>query len=108
MAVSSSELLFRARQGCAAAVLCCAITPLAARADDSAAVPERPAILFNRWQENWSVLSDPRVAPQPFDEFKYIRLSSVDPYTYLSFGADTRERFESNNAQGFGTGPNKN
>src|ERR1700684_1253665 len=108
MAVSSSELLFRARQGCAAAVLCLAVAPLAARADDVAAAPQRPAILFNRWQEDWSVLADPRGAPQPFDEFKYIRLSSVDPNTYLSCGADTRERFEANNAQGFGTGANKN
>jgi hypothetical protein len=108
MAISSPGLLYRVQLGCAAAVLCFVTAPPAARADDSAAAPQRPAIMFNRWQEDWSVLADPRVAPQPFDEFKYIRLSSVDPYTYLSFGADTRERFESNNAQGFGTGANKN
>src|SRR5271154_4273012 len=70
-------------------------------------VPERPAILFNRWQEDWSVLADPRVPRQPFDQFKYIPLSAIDPYTYLSFGADTRERFESNDAANFGTGPNR-
>ena len=63
--------------------------------------------MFNRWQENWSVLADPRVPREPFDEFKYIPLSSIDPYTYLSFGADTRERFESNDAANFGTGPNR-
>ena len=74
-------------------------------ADD--AEPQRPAILFNRWQEDWSVLANPSVPRQPFDEFKYIPLSAVDPYTYLSFGADTRERFESNGAQSFGTGPNR-
>jgi Alginate export len=91
-----------------AAVLCLAAAPLAARADDSNSAPERPTILFNRWQEDWSVLADPRVPRQPFDEFKYIPLSDIDPYTYVSFGADTRERFESNNAQGFGTGPNRN
>jgi alginate export protein len=68
------------------------------------AAPERPAILFNRWQEDWSVLADPRVPRQPFDEFKYIPLSDIDPHTYLSLGADTRERFEANNAQGFATG----
>src|SRR5271170_1764056 len=95
-----------------AAVLCALPLFSVAAADaqiaSTAPAPQRPAILFNRWQEDWSVLADPRVAPQPFDEFKYIRLSNVDPYTYLSFGADTRERFEANNAQGFGTGVNKN
>jgi alginate export protein len=40
--------------------------------------------------------------------FKYIPLSDTDRYTYLSFGADTRERFEANNAAGFGTGSNRN
>ncbi|WP_375787448.1 alginate export family protein [Bradyrhizobium sp. Pha-3] len=82
--------------------------PQSARAEDQTSVPQRPAIMFNRWQEDWSVLADPRVPRQPFDEFKYIPLSDVDPYTYLSFGADTRERFEGNNAAGFGTGANRN
>jgi alginate export protein len=76
-----------------------------AYADDT--IPERPAILFNRWLEDWSVLVDPRVFRQPFDEFKYIPLSPENPKTYLSFGADTRERFESNDAANFGTGGNK-
>src|ERR1700735_254650 len=52
-------------------------------------------------------LHDPNVPRQPFDAFKYIPLSAGDPSTYLSFGADTRERFESDNAQGFRTGPNR-
>jgi hypothetical protein len=69
-------------------------------------VPERPAILFNRWQENWGVLAVPRVRREPLDDLKYIPLSAADANTYLSFGADARERFESNNAAGFGTGPN--
>jgi Alginate export len=81
-----------------------------ARADpdstDSHQAPERPAILFNRWQENWAVLADPRVPREPLDDLKYIPLSTADANTYLSFGADARERFESNNAAGFGTGPN--
>src|ERR1700733_13178381 len=47
-------------------------------ADDT---PTRPSIQFNRWQEDWSVLADPRVP---------------------------RERFEANNAVGFGTGANRN
>lgn len=63
--------------------------------------------MFNRFQEDWSVLANPSVQREPFDELKYIPLSVVDPYTYLSFGADTRERFESNDAPNFGTGPNR-
>lgn len=81
-----------------------------AQADESSTVsdqiPERPAILFNRWQENWSVLADPRVPREPLDDFKYIPLLEADSNTYLSFGADARERFESNSAVNFGTGRN--
>ena len=55
-------------------------------------VPSRPEILANRWQEDWSVLADPRVPREPFDGLKYIPLSLYDPKTYLSLGADFRER----------------
>lgn len=99
----------RLRREWAAGVLCLAV-PQMAWADDQksqATTAQRPAIMFNRWQEDWSVLADPRVPREPFDEFKYLPLSGVDPYTYLSFGANTRERFESNNAPNFGTGPNR-
>jgi hypothetical protein len=74
----------------------------------SATPPRRPAILSNRWEEDWSVLADPRVPSEPFDSLKYIPLSSNDPKTYLSLGADFRERFEANNAAGFGISPNRN
>jgi hypothetical protein len=50
------------------------------------------------------VLADLRVPRQLFDEFKYIPLFDTDRYTYLSFGVDTCERFEGNDAAGFGTG----
>jgi Alginate export len=109
MAVPSTFTL-HIRLRCTAAVLCLILAPQMARADDQSAqssTPQRPAIMFNRWQENWSVLADPRVPRQPFDELKYIPLSGIDPYTYLSFGADTRERFESNDAPNFGTAPNR-
>jgi Alginate export len=95
-----------ATRGAAVAVCLAATLQLARAEDESTSTPQRPAILFNRWQEDWSVLADPRVPRQPFDEFKYIPLSATDPYTYLSFGADTRERFEANNAANFGTGSN--
>jgi hypothetical protein len=83
----------------------------AAATDDSsvpvAEIPARPAILFNRWQEDWSVLANPDVPQEPFDDLKYISLSARDPRTYLSLGTDLRERFESNDATNFGVGSNR-
>ncbi len=76
--------------------------------DSTATAPQRPAILFNRWQEDWSVLADPRVRREPFDNLKYIPLSRDNPKAYLSLGADLRVRFESNNAPALGTPPNVN
>jgi alginate export protein len=70
------------------------------------AAPTRPAIMFNRWEEDWSVLADPRVPREPLDSLKYIPLSAFDPKTYLSFGGNLRERFEANNAANFGVGAN--
>ena len=70
--------------------------------------PTRPTILPSRWEEDWSVLADPRVARQPFDNLKYIPLSPNDPKTYLSLGADLRQRFEANDRAGFGVFPNRN
>ena len=110
MAVPSSSFLLQMRRGTSAAALCLIVALQTARADDQSSrtsTPQRPAIMFNRWQEEWSVLADPRVTREPFDEFKYIPLSDTDRYTYLSFGADTRDLFESNNAANFGTGPNR-
>jgi hypothetical protein len=71
-------------------------------------VPERPVPLFNRWQEDWSVLADDRVPRQPDDDLKYISLSATDPLAYLSLGANLRERFEAFDAAQFGTGPARN
>ena len=70
--------------------------------------PARPVILANRWEEDWSALADPRVPREPFDNLKYIPLSPYDPKTYLSLGADFRERFEANDAEGFGISPHSN
>jgi hypothetical protein len=74
----------------------------------STTLPARPTILPNRWEEDWSVLADPRVLREPLDSLKYILLSPDDPKTYLSLGADLRERFEANDAAGFGISPNRN
>ena len=62
----------------------------------------RPVLKTNRWQENWSVLQDPVLRTQPLDNLKCIPLSSANPLTYLSLGASLRERFEMNDASGFG------
>jgi len=75
------------------------LTPLQGDAQTSA----RPTIAFNRWSEDWSVLADPEVPREPFDELKYIPLSTSDSRTYLSLGANVRERLEVNDAQ-FGIG----
>src|SRR4029077_13536966 len=72
----------------------------------SADTPDRPAIAFNRWAEDWSVLANPAVPREPLDELKYIPLSNDDARTYLSLGADIRERFEVNDTN-FGTGGNR-
>jgi hypothetical protein len=59
----------------------------------------RPAIAFNRWAEDWSVLADPQVPREPLDGLKYISLSASDVRTYLSLGANVRERVELNDTQ---------
>jgi hypothetical protein len=64
----------------------------------------RPAILFNRWQEDWSVLADPAVPHEALDSLKYMPLAAN---AYLSLGLDLRERFEGNDAVNFGVGGTK-
>jgi alginate export protein len=93
-----------------ASILLTAFCQRAGATDNDApeeAAPVRPPIMFNRWQEDWSVLADPRVPRQEFDDLKYLSLSATDPHTYLSLGADLRERFEYNDAASFGTGANR-
>ncbi|WP_418939795.1 alginate export family protein [Paraburkholderia bryophila] len=63
----------------------------------------RPAIMFNRWQENWSVLANPCVPKKPFDSLKYIPLFG-NPDAYISLGVVWRERIEMNDAPLFGLG----
>jgi hypothetical protein len=90
------------------AIVAC-VAAQAARGDDSAApaepqARERPAIHFNRWQEDWSVLADPALRTEPLDNLKYIPLSSGDPNSYVSFGLNLRERVESTQLAPFGVG----
>lgn len=69
----------------------------------STCTAQRPAVMFNRWQEDWSVLKNPCVPRQPLDGLKYIPLGG-DPDSYLSLGANLRERVEFNDAPLFGLG----
>jgi hypothetical protein len=64
---------------------------------------KRPAILFNRWQEDWSVLSDPAHRTGALDSLKYIPLAPDDQHVWLTLGGGLRERFETNHAPLLGT-----
>jgi hypothetical protein len=82
-----------------------AIVSMAAAQDGEAA---RPKINFsNRWEEDWSVLADPRLRTGLLDSLKYIPLFPGDPASYVSLGLTVRERFESNYAPSFGVGNSK-
>ncbi|WP_322095389.1 alginate export family protein [Paraburkholderia bannensis] len=72
-------------------------------AQPAACSAKRPVVMFNRWQEDWSVLANPCVPRAPLDGLKYMPLGG-DPSSYLSLGANLRERIESNNAPLFGIG----
>lgn len=97
----------------------CAVLPGAARAQSasgdsaqstiSAPAPsaKRPAILFNRWQEDWSALADPALRTEPLDSLKYIALAPADDRAWLTLGGGLRERFETNHAPLFGTVPGR-
>lgn len=64
---------------------------------------KRPVVLFNRWQEDWSVLANPCVPREPLDALKYMPFGGI-PSSYLSLGVNLRERMETNNARLFGIG----
>jgi Alginate export len=89
------------RTACLAALTCLLATSVPAFADDPS---RRPDIKTNRWQEDWSALANPALRTEWYDPIKYIPLQPGDPYSYVSFGMTLRERFESLNAQSFGTG----
>ncbi|MEZ2224285.1 alginate export family protein [Rhizobium sp. RCC_161_2] len=95
----------RTSRAAVAAILLLSSTAGASSADiNPKEAPKRPAIKTNRWQEDWSVLSDPTLRTEPLDRLKYIQLNAADPHSYVSFGLTVRERFESNGAPSFGIG----
>jgi len=85
----------------ASSVSTSATTPAATTA--STCTAKRPTVLFNRWQEDWSVLANPCVPRAPLDGLKYLPLGN-DPASYLSLGVNLRERLETNDAPLFGIG----
>jgi len=89
----------------AVGLLSAAHSSSAAAQDDEA---HRPKVsLFNRWQEDWSPLADPRLRTEPLDSLKYIPLPFDDPKSYVSLGVTLRLRFELNDAPLFGISGNK-
>jgi hypothetical protein len=76
-------------------IIACLVADCVCAQTDETPVPVRPTIDFYRWQEDWSVLADPRVPREFGDALKYIPLSDHDPKRYLSFGITLRERFTS-------------
>ncbi len=66
--------------------------------------PHRPAIKFNRWQEDWSVLANPALRTEPLDDLKYIPFGTGHPEDYASLGLSLRERFEDASLAPFGIG----
>jgi hypothetical protein len=75
----------------------------AARAAIAQAVPAcAPAYQALRYDEDWSCLKDPTQRWDLWDATKYIELGDD---LYVSFGADTRWRYERYVHPGFGVGP---
>ncbi|MGB9154451.1 MAG: alginate export family protein [Alphaproteobacteria bacterium] len=62
-----------------------------------------PPYTILRYTENYSYLANPANRSDFFDPAKYIPLNPSDPYSYLSFGGEMRERFEDYRNQSFGT-----
>ncbi|WP_053057248.1 alginate export family protein [Xanthomonas hyacinthi] len=98
----------RMRHGALLALACTIAFAVPARAEEQALQPPAPATRplpsTNRWQEDWSALADPVLRQAPLDRLKYLPLDVDDAQRYLSLGANLRERVESNDAPGLGTG----
>jgi len=96
---------------CAAALvstLCATLhVPAVAQETTGQSMPQRPAIGFYRWQEDWSVLADPRLPRRWGDALKYMRICANDSKRYLSFGLSLRERFVSIDPPFFGVNGGK-
>lgn len=64
--------------------------------------PAPPAYKILRFTEDYSYLSNSASRSDWLDPIKYIPLRAGDPYWYLTFGGEVRERFEGVYDPGFG------
>ena len=65
--------------------------------------PSPPPYLPQRYDEDWSYLSDSTKESDPFDKLKYISLNK--PGWYVSLGGEARLRYEYFSEFAFGAGP---
>src|SRR6266436_4824527 len=61
-----------------------------------------PSYKILRFDEDYSCLTNPANRSDWFDPVKYIPLRTNEPYWYLSFGGELRERFEGAHNPDFG------
>jgi hypothetical protein len=64
--------------------------------------PAPPAYKILRFTEDYSWLSDTTKRTELLDPIKYIPLRTNEPFWYLTFGGEIRERFEGIDEQNFG------
>ncbi len=67
-------------------------------------LPDRPAFLNLRYDEDWSALRDPVLRRRFWDRLKYVPLGSRDGH-YVTLGAEARVRYERFRNPGFGSEP---
>jgi len=62
---------------------------------------QRPILQPLRYEENWSLLSDPECKKEALDDLKYVSLGREN--WYVSLGGEIRYRYENYENSGFGT-----
>ena len=84
------------------------VSPQRNWADDMTTAGEKPfappPYQLLRFDENYSYLADPANRTDWFDPIKYIPLRAGEPAWYLTFGGESRERFEGVHDPNFGIG----
>src|SRR5712691_6716399 len=84
------------------------VLPLAMLAENMTTTGETPlpppSYKILRFDEDYSCLTNPANRSDWFDPVKYIPLRENEPYWYLSFGGELRERFEGIHDDNFGIG----
>ena len=81
-----------------------AVSPLLHAQATPPPAPPRPAYQNLRFDEDWSFLRDPSRRSDFWDPIKYVRLGGNDTW-YVSFGGETRFRYEAFHNSNFGGDP---